>query len=66
MLQHRKILETAVDRFSQAPAAPSDDLLQLQGNPFANMMNGEQCSCNASEQNRVVDTADIITLYYLC
>merc|ERR1712032_1475728 len=30
-----------------APAAPSDDLLQLQGNPFANMMNGEQCSCNA-------------------
>ena len=26
---------------TQAPAAPSDDLLQLQGNPFANMMNGE-------------------------
>ena len=34
-------VETVVDQFTQAPAAPSDDLLQLQGNPFANMMNGE-------------------------
>ena len=24
-----------------APSAASDDLLQLQGNPFANMLNGE-------------------------
>merc|ERR1719412_3499270 len=27
-----------------APAAPSDDLLQLQGNPFANMMNAAAAS----------------------
>ena len=33
--------EKTPNLITQAPAAPSDDLLQLQGNPFANMMNGE-------------------------
>merc|ERR1719211_840479 len=31
-----------------APAAPSDDLLQLQGNPFANMMNAAAAASSAS------------------
>merc|ERR1719228_955011 len=30
-----------------APAAPSDDLLQLQGNPFANMMNAAAAASSA-------------------
>ena len=48
-----KLLETnklVVDQFTQVPAAPSDDLLQLQGNPFANMMNGE-CTVYDLEEN---------------